>query len=180
MDRDDFEDEDLSFTGQFFFDLLDNINTIKKIKGRFPLLSNDENVLVEKVLDIETSKYIDSSSLLINTLFELIAVFKAEGLYDMFVAHFRGQVDLQVAYPHRDKYDIEQLLFEQQLNDELYVELSIKLPQNFVEYRDKLKTLPLNTFNYRTDEAGYSYLRTLAHVFYKTDIFPEEWRQLFH
>jgi hypothetical protein len=180
LDRDDFKDVDLSFTAQFVIDLLNNINTIKKIKGRFPLVSNDENVLVEKVLDIETKKYIDSSSLLINMLFELLAVFEAQGVYDMFVEHFRGQIDLQLAHPYRDKYDIEQLLFEQQLNDELYVEHSIKLPQTFVEYRDKLKTLPLTTFSYRTDQAGYPYLRALAHVFYKTDIFPEEWRQLFH
>ena len=32
------------------------------------------------------------------------------------------------------------------------------------------------TYEYRTDKAGYSFLRDLAHIYNKTPYFPDKWR----
>lgn len=48
---------------------------------------------------------------------------------------------------------------------------------NFKEFRDKmLKRKNEFEYDYRTDNAGYGFLRELAHFHYKTPYFPDNWR----
>ena len=32
-------------------------------------------------------------------------------------------------------------------------------------------------YEYRTDKAGYSFLKDLAHIYFRTPYFPDRWRQ---
>ncbi|WP_286416617.1 hypothetical protein [Myroides odoratimimus] len=34
------------------------------------------------------------------------------------------------------------------------------------------------SYDYRTDNAGYPFLRNLAHIYFKTPYFPDKWRKI--
>ena len=81
-------------------------------------------------------------------------------------------VNLQVAYPIIDEFDIEQLLFEKRLNNELAVQTNIKLPETIKDFQNNY-VKKYNSIEYRSDKAGYYFLRVLAHKYYETDLFPD-------
>ena len=126
-----------------------------------------------KSLYEKSDDYNCDSSLLIMTLFELIAYINNSTLYIAFKKVVEeSKVNLQVAYPIVEEFDIEQCLFEHRLYDELSVETNLKLPDTLEEFRDGYKK-KFSSIAYRTDLAGYGFLRLLAHKYYETDLFPD-------
>ena len=81
-------------------------------------------------------------------------------------------VNLQVAYPIHDEYDIETELFNKRLCDELAVETGIQLPETLEEFQETFSKA-YDPIEYRTDKAGFFYLSILAHIYYQTDFFPD-------
>lgn len=81
-------------------------------------------------------------------------------------------MNLQVVYPIKEEFDIEQLLFAHRLNDELSVETNIKLPETVKESQKSYKK-KYSSIDYRTDKVNYGFLRVLAHKYYETDFFPD-------
>ena len=69
-------------------------------------------------------------------------------------------------------FDIEQLLFEKRLNNELAVQTNIKLPETIKDFQNNY-VKKYNSIEYRSDKAGYYFLRVLAHKYYETDLFPD-------
>ena len=55
------------------------------------------------------------------------------------------------------------------LNEEMNFE-SFKL-----EYQKRIDEFQ---YDYRTDKAGYSFLRNLAHIYFQIPYFPDKWRNL--
>lgn len=83
-----------------------------------------------------------------------------------------SKVNLQVAYPIQEEYDIEQLLFENRLNDELSVETNLKLPDSIEDFQKSFRK-KYKSIKSRTDKVNYGFLRLLAHKYYETDMFPD-------
>lgn len=170
-------DEDREFMEAYLFKILENIKIIKIVRKRFPLLNGNEMILARKVLGDETIKYEDRSSLLITVLFELAAILDAELIYNEFKPMAEKKINMQTAYPNFNDFDIEQLLFEKKLHNEYFIEASISLKEDLRTFRTSVKGKINDQPVYRTDLAGFPYLRTLAHIYFKNEFFPDEWRQ---
>ena len=93
-----------------------------------------------KSLYKKSDDYCCDSSLLIVTLFELISYMGLEPLYTRFREVVEeSKVNLQIAYPIVEEYDIEQCLFEHRLYEELSVQTSVILPKTLEEFRSTLQ-----------------------------------------
>ena len=126
-----------------------------------------------KSLYTKSDDYSCGSSLLIITLFELLSYLNITELYDAFKKVVEeSKVNLQVAYPIQEEYDIEQMLFEKRLNAELSVETNLKLPNSIEDFQKTFRK-KYKSIDYRTDKVNYGFLRLLAHKYYETDMFPD-------
>lgn len=165
--------------GDYLVRILNNIMVVKTTRGRFPELYSNSKVLTEFAsTKNRPEEYEDRSSLLITILFELVALFNAEPIYKDFAPAIKGKVNLQTAYPNYKEYDIEQLLFEKHLHNEYYIEASIDLNKELVKFKESIQNKKIECIEYRTDKMGFPFLRTLAHIYFKNEIFPDEWRKL--
>lgn len=156
----------------FIIDTILNTMIRYKKNNMWPEMSGNRMALVKSLIK-KSEEYACDSSLLILTLFEIIAYLNIPDLYSIFNKLVEeSDVNLQVAYPETSEYDIEQCLFERRLNKELSVETNIKLPPTLEEFRMKYRK-KYDSIKYRTDTAGYNFLRILAHKYYETDFFPD-------
>ena len=135
-------------------------------------MSGNRMVLARSLYD-KSDDYGSDSSLFIITVFELIAYFGIDFLYD----HLKNQVEssgvnLQVSYPIADRYDIEQQLFEHRLYEEMSVQTCIELPPTLSEFKETFRK-PYNTLDFRTFRVNYGFMTLLAHKYYETDFFPD-------
>lgn len=166
----DHDDEDCLVS--FIIDTILNTMIRYKKNNMWPELSGNRMALVKSLIK-KSEEYACDSSLLILNLFEIIAHLNIPNLYSIFKKLVEeSDVNLQVAYPETSEYDIEQCLFERRLNKELSVETNIKLPPTLEEFRMKYRK-KYDSIKYRTDTAGYNFLRILAHKYYETDFFPD-------
>lgn len=156
----------------FIIDTILNTMIRYKKNNMWPEMSGNRMALVKSLIK-KSEEYACDSSLLILTLFEIIAYLNIPDLYSIFKKLVEeSDVNLQVAYPETSEYDIEQCLFERRLNKELSVETNIKLPPTLEEFRMKYRK-KYDSIKYRTDTVGYNFLRILAHKYYETDFFPD-------
>ena len=168
----DHEKEDGKCMTMFVYETVANLIKQYQNKKMWPELTGNRMALA-KSLYKKSNDYCCDSSLLIVVLFELISYMGLEPLYTRFRdAVEESKVNLQIAYPIVEEYDIEQCLFEHRLYEELSVQTSIKLPKTMEEFRSSYYK-PYNSIAYRTDAAGFYYLRILAHKYYETDLFPD-------
>jgi len=177
---DQFDGDDLKFIGDYMVMVFDNILITHQLTERFPLLSQNPAELVQAIANANKEGYEDRSSLLITILFEMAAIVSGEFIYDNYKFGFHEKINLQTAYPNFDEYDIEQLLFEKHFDREFYVETSISLKDSFNEFREWARAKTLENISYRTDRAGFPYVRRLAHIYYNNEFFPDSWRTMFH
>ena len=81
------------------------------------------------------------------------------------------KVNLQISYPiNSDELEIN--LFERQLYKEMCVQTDIKLPKTLKEFKESHEK-KYDSIILRTSNTHFSYLITLAHVHYQTDLFPD-------
>ena len=52
------------------------------------------------------------------------------------------------------------------------------MPDELSDFTDSIRKKSVKEIQYRTDKAGFPFLRTLAHIYYKNEFFVEEWRML--
>jgi hypothetical protein len=164
-------ESDFKFINEYVFKLVYNIIMTYKKRGRLPELHSNSLELAKSYYK-KSDDYCDQSSLLLVLMFELIAYFNANGLYlELKKIVEKSKVNLQIAYPI-NTFDIEQMLFEKKLHNEFSVETSIKLPETLDEFKDSY-VKKYDKIDYKTDKMGYGFLRILAHIYYKTDLFPD-------
>lgn len=156
--------------------------------GRLPDGHNNIEAVTELIVSGKKNVfYEDSTSNLIGNLFEIIAVLGLEEKYKLFKEHFK-EIDLAIFVPLHGKAlkeilpeeteDLEQLLFEREIREE-GVQSEIRLNDNFIDF--KTKTFAKDEYekiSWRTDKAGYNYLRFLAHIYFQTPLFPKDWRKV--
>lgn len=165
-------EDDIKTLGNFTIDTIINMCKRHSKTKMWPEMTGKRTALAKSLYE-KSDDYCTSSSLLIIVMFELVAYLDSAPAYNAFktVVEESG-VNLQVAYPITEEYDIEQLLFEKRLYDELSVETNIKLPESIEAFRSSY-TKKYNSIKYRTDSVGFRYLRVLAHKYYETDFFPD-------
>lgn len=165
-------DDDYQCLGDFIVDSVLNMCKRYSKQQMWPEMMGNRMALA-KSLYTKSDDYSCGSSLLIVTLFELISYMNITELYSAFkkVVEESG-VNLQVAYPIQEEYDIEQLLFEKRLNDELSVQTNLKLPDTIEDFQ-KTFIKKYKSIDYRADKVNYGFLRLLAHKYYETDMFPD-------
>jgi len=176
--------------------VFDNLINAKEKYDRFPDANNDINNVIRFVTTHEKSiYYIDSTSLLIAMLLEFTVILNQEDLYytvrDFVLEH---EIDISIFVPHHginstSKNLIEDL--ENDLEEQLFSKsfFSDGYQHNFIlkkHFNDELKyedyrkmVIDLKEeykYEYRTNKAGYPFLKDLAHIYFRTPYFPDKWR----
>lgn len=166
------EERDYEFVAEFLVDSVLNVVARYKDVGMWPEMTGNRKSLA-KSLYSKSDDYHCESSLLLTTLVELLAYIGAADYYKVLrQCIIDSGVNLQVAYPIHDEYDIESELFRKRLYEELAVETGIQLPETLEEFQETFSKA-YDPIEYRTDKAGFFYLRILAHIYYQTDFFPD-------
>jgi hypothetical protein len=177
LQKDDLRDQDLRFVGEYLFTTIENILIINTVRGRFPPVGSEID-LVKKIRSNKPEKERKGlpPSLLVTILFELVAKLNFAHAYNSFSDGFRDKLNLQTAHPNFNDFDIEQLLFEKHFDREFYVETSIVLKSSLKGFKEDIEARDFESIDYRTDKAGYPFLRKLAHIYFKNELFVDEWR----
>lgn len=164
--------DDIQCLGKYLIEIIFNLTKRYQKQGMWPEMTGNRLALARSLYE-KDEDYCCDSSLLIMVLFELIAYLNMPDLYRPFkkVVEESG-VNLQVAYPMTEEYDIEQILFEHRLYEEMAVQTDIKLPETIDDFHENY-TKKYSSMKYRTDAAGFEFLRILAHKYYETDLFPD-------
>lgn len=164
--------EDYEFFAHYLTDIVINLCKRYAKQGMWPEINGNKMALAKSLYE-KDDDYCCASSLLIMTIFELIAYMNIPELYFVFKNVVEeSKVNLQIAFPIHEEVDIEQKLFEHRLNKELAVQTSIKLPETLEDFRTSFKK-KYRSIEYRTDKVNYGFLRILAHKYYETDMFPD-------
>ena len=100
------------------------------------MAGNDRDRLaLARSLYAKDDDYCCESSLLLTVIFELIAYLNIPQLYTPFKKTVEESgVNLQIAFPVTDEFDIEQTLFDNRHNDEMSVQTDIKLTDTHDEF----------------------------------------------
>ena len=67
-------------------------------------------------------------------------------------------------------------MFEKHFIKEFYVETDIHLKTTLQEFKEDIDSREFDSIEYRTDKAGFPFLRKLAHIYFKNEFFVDEWR----
>jgi len=177
--KDGITESHLSFIGSYLFGVFENILLLKSTRDRYPFVGTNLKVLAEYSAEgKKPEEYFDTSSILIPTLFELIAVLSWQEGYNRYKSAFDTNLSKQIPHPLIKDFDFEQKLFEGHQHNGYYAETLTKdFPQKISEFKDKMKIKPTEDLKFRTDAAGFRYLRLLAHLHYKNELPPFEWRK---
>lgn len=170
--------EDANFISSYIFQAIHNVLVAKLKHGLLPELYNNLNLVVEAVATgRKPDDYQDGSSVLLATLWELLVIFDSEEMYQERL-HLPKGLSLQIASINFEEYDAEQLLFEKHLHGEYFVDCLEELPEEFEDFKKSVIDKIQPKHIYRTDLAGFAFLRYLAHSYYKNELLPEEWRSI--
>lgn len=173
----DLRERDVEFLASYVYGIITGLIVIKLKRNRLPEGYNRINLVAEFVATGEKpAEYLDESSMLIAVLYELLVLFNAEDMYLSLKNQLGDKVNLQIPHPNTKEFDIEQLLFEKHMDLEYYIDSFQPTPDSFDEFKNRVKEKQYEEMEYRTDKAGFPYLRTLAHKYFKNEIFPDEWR----
>ena len=165
---------DLDFIAGYLLESILNMIHRHKKTGMWPEMMGNRKALAKSLYE-KSDDYCTSSSLLIMTVLELVTYL---GLEDTFTSLRKyandSGVSLQIAYPIQDEYEIEVELFDHKLYEEISVQtdMEFNLPETLDEFKKDFRK-PYESISYRTDRAGFFYLRILAHIYYQTDFFPD-------
>lgn len=140
-------------------------------KGLFPELRGYRKAIAESIYQ-KSANYMDSSSLLIPILFEIIAWLGDDNLYKLLYDEVKNaDVNLQIAYPI-DCDNLEDCLYDHRLDEELSVEIGVNIPSTLKEFRQSF-VKRYNHISMRTEKTKFWFVDFLAHIHYRTDWFPD-------
>lgn len=174
------------------------LNQIQLTKNKFDYLpdanNNVQNVIKLIVSSIKPVYYSDTTSPLLTVLLEYLVILDMEEEYKIVSEFIKDKkIDLGVFVPHHSKNstslhlindkdnDLEEQLFSKSVHDGYQSETRLtKLFDKeliFSEFKERLLNKKTEfEYDYRTKNAGYSYLLDLAHIYYQTPFFPDKWR----
>ncbi len=168
----DCSDEDLVFIANYVSRIIQNMIIRFRRNNMLPEIDGNKMALAHSLFN-KSDDYIDDSSLLILNLAEIAAWLNNDELYELIKTLVNESgVDLQIVYPISN-HELEIQLFEGNVSNNVATETSIKLPDNIVKFQKDYRKKCFK-IDFKADLAGFPYLTTLAHMFYKTDVFPSE------
>jgi hypothetical protein len=176
-------------------EVMEYIKFGKENHKRLPDAANNiENVIKYIVTREKPIYYQDTTSPLLSVLLEYTVILDMQDEYnelrDFIIKH---EIDLGIFVPHHGinsiskhliedlENDLEEQMFSRSVNDGYQSGTMLRQLNNinlsFEDYKIKIEGRK-NEFNYkyRTDIAGFPYLKDLAHIFFRTPYFPDKWR----
>ena len=149
-----------------------NLLTRYRQNKMLPEMTGNNKVIAKSLFE-KSYDYEDPSSLLLLILAETFAHMNDDVHYKLIreLVNESG-VNLQVAYPI-EKEGLEVALFDHRLYREMSVEINIRLPETVAEFNKEF-VKHYNHIPLQTEKSPFSFLITLAHVYYQTDMFPDE------
>lgn len=168
----------------------------KEKYDRMPDANNSyENVIRFTIEKEKPVYYSDSTSPLLAVLLEYVVILDLESDYNM-VRKFviENKIDLGLFVPHHGKNSIskhlikntvddldEQLFSNPYFNDgyqrDIRLFMNLHDDMTFDDFKSEYqKRVDEFEYDYRTDKAGYSFLRNLAHIYFQIPYFPDKWR----
>jgi len=176
--------DEKDFAAEYLRDVLNNIVLIKIMDGRLPEISSNLDSLIEYcATGKRPENYTDESSYLINTLFEFSVILERKELFDEFWKILTKDLHLLVYFPPEDIIENEHILFQKELREEGSNDVysgrntSGDEEEKLSSYEKFQKQiLKMNSLEYKTDKFGFKHLRILAHIYFKTPFFTDEWR----
>lgn len=191
------ETEDNDFAKYYLKGILGTLRFRKKKSGMLPDANNSiESVIKYTVTGEKPVYYSDSTSPFLALAVELFALLDMEPEYDHLQKFIHdNKITLGLFIPHHGKNstsvhliedrenDLEEQLFSKSVNDGYQVETlltkNLEDDLSFSEFIEKMgKRKKEFEYQYRTDKAGYPFLRDLAHMYFKTPYFPDKWRSI--
>lgn len=148
--------------------------------------SRIESVIQLVVTNKKSVYYEEHTSHLFGILFEYLCLLDMKDDYTRFKKLIvETKIDLAEFVPYTDAQITEYLpestgnheahLLTHELYSEGY-QSEIKLEEDFEVFKKKILSKEGFSYTYKTNEAGFSYLLTLAHIYYKTPMFPIYWK----
>lgn len=180
MKEDDLLEDDVHFLHEYLFRTTENILITHTMRDRFPHMGTEIDLV--KSLRGRKKPVKENAlppSLIVPILFELACLFKLKQLHSAFAIGFKDKLNLQTAYPNTE-LEIEELLFSKHFHDEFYVETSLELRDSLDDFKSHMMKKKHEAIYFRTDSAGFGFLRVLAHVYYQNEFFPQEWRKYYN
>lgn len=155
-----------------------------------------DNVIKYVTTGVKPVYYCSSTSLLMASLLEYTAILDMEGEFvKMKEIILEKDIELGTFVPFHGKgipaqdlikdkdNDLEEILFSRSFSEGYQSQLSLKKPfdkeLNFLDFKEKVFSRANEfQYDYRSDVAGYPFLRKLAHIYFKTPFFPDGWRNI--
>ncbi|NOR46410.1 MAG: hypothetical protein GQ534_12565 [Candidatus Delongbacteria bacterium] len=163
--------------------ILNNISLTKASHNRLPELYNNIDSLIEFVArNDRPMNYTDKSSYLLLILFEQLVQLgdKSEEIFNNSWEFLTKDIHLLTYFPPEDMLEYEHILFQKELYEEGSSQVYNKNKNDdiseFEHIKSKLQNYKKSKIKFRTDKKGLRHLRYLAHLYYKTPLFPSDWR----
>lgn len=191
------ETEDVDFAKYYLKGILGTLRFRKKKSGMLPDANNSiESVIKYTVTGEKPVYYSDSTSPFLALVVELLVLLDMEREYGHLQKFIHdNKITLGLFIPHHGKNststhliedgenDLEEQLFSKSVNDGYQVETlltkNLEDDLSFSEFIEKMgKRKREFEYQYRTNKAGYPFLRDLAHMYFKTPYFPDKWRSI--
>lgn len=191
------ETDDINSAKAYLKSVLGTLQYRKDKSGMLPDANNSiQNVIKCIVSGTKPVYYSDSTSPLLAVLLEYIALFDLEEEYNQIRIFIKKHdVTLGLFIPHHSKNSVSEELIEDKQNDleeQLFskpvkdgYQVDTRLTKNlidelsFKEFKEKMdKRKNEFIYEYRTDKAGYGFLKDLAHFYFQTPYFPDKWRNV--
>jgi hypothetical protein len=177
--------------------VLEQLRYAKEKLNFLPDANNSiENVIKLTVTGIKPVYYSDSTSPLLAVLMEYVVLFDMKEEFNVMKEFIlKHEIDLGLFVPHHSinsvskhlisdtENDLEEQLFSKSVKDGYQSELSMtKMIYEDLDYESFKEILSKRKdefqYEYRTDKAGYSFLKDLAHIYFNTPFFPDKWRNI--
>jgi len=170
--------KDVDFLAFFIFEIINGLIIIKRTRGRIPEGFSRVKLVCEfEANRVKPDEYVDSSSILLAVLLELLVILDNRETYLSIKNNF-PDIDFQIPILNTKEFDdIEERLFSYHLGDEFYIEKYEGLPDDFEEFKKLVKAKDRQKFELRTDNAGFPFLKYLAHTYFKNEWTTYEWRR---
>lgn len=177
--------------------VLDNLAYAMDHDDFIPDANNSlDNVIKFITTGVKPVYYCSSTSLLLASLLEYTAILDMEEEFvKMKKIILEKDIELGTFVPFHGKgipaeelikdkdNDLEEILFSRSFTEGYQSQLSLKkmfdTELTFSEFKEKIcERAKEFEYDYRTDAAGYPFLRKLAHIYFRTPFFPDDWRNI--